>query len=76
MLIVCSLGSGKVCGPTEVVVFEPSSNGERKSNKQREMWRNIFQRHRIAQVKTTNIIQATFWKLLVAKDGSIMDIQI
>ena len=40
VLIVCSLGSGKVCGPTEVVVFEPSSHDEQESNKQREMWRN------------------------------------
>lgn len=41
MLIVCSLGSGKVCGPTEIVVFELSSNDEQQSNKQREMWRSI-----------------------------------
>ena len=38
VLIVCSLGSGKVCGPREVVVFESSSLDE---HKQREMWRNI-----------------------------------
>lgn len=41
VLIVCSLGSGKVCGPREVVVFESSSHDEQESNKQREMWRNI-----------------------------------
>lgn len=41
VLIVCSLGSGKVCGPTEIVVFELSSNDEQQSNKQREMWRSI-----------------------------------
>lgn len=72
---VCSLASDEVCGPTEAMVFELSSNDEQESNKQKEMVRNIPETHRIAQVKTTQIIQAIFWKLLVVKFGSIMVIQ-
>lgn len=38
---VCCLGSGEVCGPPEVVEFEPGFNDEQDSNKKNEIWRNI-----------------------------------
>ena len=75
VLIVCSLGSGKVCGPTEVVYLSRALMMN-KSLISRGRCGEIFQRHGIAQVKTTNMIQAIVWKLLVAKYGSIMDISI
>lgn len=41
MSIVCSLGIGELCGPTEVMVFQPGFNDDQESNKQREMGINI-----------------------------------
>lgn len=37
---VCSLGSGEVCGPTEVTGFELGFNDEQDSNKKKEIWRS------------------------------------
>lgn len=39
MSIVCSLGGGEICGPTEV--FELVFNDEQESDMQRETVRNI-----------------------------------